>query len=45
MRDKHKCSVDRTNGYIISMKGGVSGGTIASILNLLEQPNFAQLRK
>jgi len=45
MRDKHKCSVDRTNGYIISMKGGVSGGTIASMLNLLEQPNFAQLRK
>eukprot|EP00043_Microstomoeca_roanoka_P007493 m.72026 g.72026 ORF g.72026 m.72026 type:complete len:422 (-) comp13845_c0_seq1:268-1533(-) len=45
MRDTYNCNVARTNGYIVAMKGGVSGGTLASMCNIFEHPNFANIRK
>lgn len=45
MKKKHNCQLDHVNSYVITMRGGVSGGTIASMMNIFEQPNFAALTK
>jgi short subunit dehydrogenase-like uncharacterized protein len=37
MREKHEARCSRVKFFLVGTRGGVSGGTIASIMNLLEQ--------